>query len=43
MSTKKEYNILSNNNEQWDLIAHTLQENNMYFTLFRDKTKYAIF
>lgn len=41
-STFKEYNLLTNNNEQWDLDSHTIQENELYFSLFRDKTKYAI-
>jgi len=37
-----EYNALSNNNAQWDLLSHTAQENDMYVSLFREKTKFAI-
>lgn len=42
VNTSQEYNSLSKNNEQWDLGAYTAQENAMYFTLFREKTKQAI-
>lgn len=42
VNTAQEYNLLSNNNKQWDLGAQTAQENAMYFTLFREKTKQAV-
>ncbi|PLT32525.1 hypothetical protein [Bacillus sp. V5-8f] len=40
--TSKKYNLLTDNNKQWDLLSHTKDENEQYFSLYSDKTKYAI-
>lgn len=38
----KQYNELTSNKEQWDILSKTLEQNELYFTLFREKQKNAI-
>lgn len=37
-----EYNAMTNNNAQWDVLSHTSEDNGRYVSLYRDKTKFAI-
>jgi hypothetical protein len=37
-----QYNELTNNNEQWDILSKTTEQNQLYFSLFREKQKHAI-
>jgi hypothetical protein len=36
-----QYNELTNNNEQWDILSKTTEENQLYFGLYREKQKNA--
>ncbi len=33
----KQYNALTNNNQQWDIQKHSSEENKMYFSSFSEK------
>lgn len=37
-----QYNELTNNNEQWDILSKTSEQNQLYFSLFSEKHKSAI-
>ncbi|MDF2039858.1 hypothetical protein P2R12_23230 [Cytobacillus oceanisediminis] len=37
-----QYNELTDNNEQWDILSKKLEQNQLYFELFKEKEKHSI-
>lgn len=37
-----QYNDLTKNNKQWDVLSNTTEQNSLYFNLYREKQKHSI-